>query len=231
MAAHVELVRQQNNEIKRLAEDRRHLVERLDVAELDLKSTGPVKVADPGAAALASYLSAIGLRVGQDRMADLFTLITVLALEVGSALAGVLVRSVGGPVQRSTLVTDHRSLNEETGSTLNATADHVQARSAVPSATKAEPQGTSDVQGVQSAFNHVQSVPTTLVVAAGASERLLNMLAERGGSAFGSQATFARALGVSTGTVHATLHSLRDLGRVTVEASRRGTKVALVTAH
>ena len=31
----------------------------------------------------------IGLHIGQDRVADLLTLIAVLALEVGSALAGV----------------------------------------------------------------------------------------------------------------------------------------------
>ena len=62
-------------------------------------------------------------------------------------------------------------------------------------------------------------------------ERLLHVLAERGGSAFGSQAMFARAMGVSASTANATLHRLSELRRVTVKTSRKGTLVTLATAH
>jgi hypothetical protein len=58
-------------------------------------ASGPaVVVADPGASALATYLSALGISVSSDLVAQWLNLVPVLALELGSALAGVLVTSV-----------------------------------------------------------------------------------------------------------------------------------------
>ena len=64
--------------------------------EATLSNTGQttVQVADPGSAALATYLSAIGLEVSVDRVAQWLALIPVLALEAGSSLAMVLVSSL-----------------------------------------------------------------------------------------------------------------------------------------
>jgi hypothetical protein len=49
--------------------------------------------ADPGAASLATYLGALGWKSEREAVSRWLTLVPVLALEIGSALAGVLVAS------------------------------------------------------------------------------------------------------------------------------------------
>jgi hypothetical protein len=66
----------------------------VQAADTTLARAGHAKPADPGVAALASYLAALGLSVQADRLGDWLVLIGVLALEVGSALAGLLARPV-----------------------------------------------------------------------------------------------------------------------------------------
>jgi hypothetical protein len=65
-----------------------------------LQSTGPVtpavREADPGSAALATYLASLGFDVPANGLTDWLVLIPVLALEVGAALSGVLVQSACG---------------------------------------------------------------------------------------------------------------------------------------
>jgi hypothetical protein len=74
--------------------------EKLEADLASLQSAGPVapavREADPGSAALATYLASLGFDVPVSRLTDWLVLIPVLALEVGAALAGVLVHSVGG---------------------------------------------------------------------------------------------------------------------------------------
>ena len=49
---------------------------------------------DPGASALATYLAALGFSIAPDLLSRWLALVPVLALEVGSALAGVLVQAL-----------------------------------------------------------------------------------------------------------------------------------------
>jgi hypothetical protein len=60
-------------------------------------AAAPVKVADPGATSLATYLAALGITVPVDVIATWLNLVPVLALELGSALAMVLVTAVSQP--------------------------------------------------------------------------------------------------------------------------------------
>ena len=55
---------------------------------------GMAKVADPGSASIQTYLSAIGVSVELDTLAKWLNLVPVLALELGSALAVVLVNAM-----------------------------------------------------------------------------------------------------------------------------------------
>lgn len=74
-----------------------------ELRELRTNETGsPVGSADPASQALATYLAALGFTVEQNAVAQWLVLIPVLALEVGSALALVLVRSFGGEPTAST---------------------------------------------------------------------------------------------------------------------------------
>jgi len=52
-----------------------------------LVSTGPAKVANSDAKALARYLGALGLEVGPDRLNDLLVLLAVLMIEAGGGLS------------------------------------------------------------------------------------------------------------------------------------------------
>lgn len=67
-------------------------------AELEAKLTKgrAVKAADPGSTALATYLAALGVVVPIEVISQWLNLVPVLALEIGSALAAVLVQAVGG---------------------------------------------------------------------------------------------------------------------------------------
>jgi hypothetical protein len=68
-------------------------------AELESKvGDGPkVKAADPGSTALATYLAALGIVVPIEIVGQWLNLVPVVGLEIGSALAAVLVQSVRGP--------------------------------------------------------------------------------------------------------------------------------------
>jgi hypothetical protein len=69
-----------------------------------------VAVADPGAASLAVYLSALGITVPVETVATWLNLVPVIALELGSALAGVLVASVSPRVTVTQAVSQPRAL-------------------------------------------------------------------------------------------------------------------------
>jgi hypothetical protein len=56
------------------------------------------KTADPGSAALVTYLAALGFLMPADVVAQWLNLVPVLALEIGSALAAVLVQALGSGV-------------------------------------------------------------------------------------------------------------------------------------
>jgi len=79
---------------------RREALER-DMQALGTQAPGVSITADPGAKALAVYLAALGLSVPADMLSEYLVLIAVLALEIGSALSVVLVKSVSTPVRRS----------------------------------------------------------------------------------------------------------------------------------
>ncbi|MEQ1719330.1 MAG: hypothetical protein ABL907_25635 [Hyphomicrobium sp.] len=69
----------------------------LQTAETAVAKAGHTKQLDPGPVALASFLAVFGVTVPADRLSDWMVLVGVLALEVGSALAGLLARPVQCP--------------------------------------------------------------------------------------------------------------------------------------
>lgn len=77
--------------------------------------------ADPAAAALVVYLTALGVAVAPERLTEWLALIPVLALEVGSALAGVLVQAVSPPAARRT---PERRSEAVTGEEVGHGVDH-----------------------------------------------------------------------------------------------------------
>ena len=90
--------------IERARADRRTELEAVLMAPLPViaatsnvhpqSSSKSVRDADPGASALATYLAAMGLVLPVKVLTDWLALVPVIALELGSALAGVFVQTV-----------------------------------------------------------------------------------------------------------------------------------------
>jgi hypothetical protein len=75
-------------------------------------ASGPVaKTADPGAAALATYLAIFGVKVEPGLVTELLILVGVLALELGSALSLVLVQAVSGSATEAQIPASQQTLN------------------------------------------------------------------------------------------------------------------------
>jgi hypothetical protein len=62
-----------------------------------LASTGPAKVANSDAKALARYVAAIGFEVTPDRLNDLLVLLAVFMIEAGGGLSLAVGMAVSGP--------------------------------------------------------------------------------------------------------------------------------------
>lgn len=170
-------------------------------------TTDEVTTADPGATALATYLLALGFSIPVNTLSEWLALIPVLALEIGSLFAGLLV----SPSPRAPLT------------------PRASKRSLTPSDELAEtpantPRETVFNEGVQC----VHSASERLSVSDDPSERLVDLLRKAGGEVFGGQRSFAKATGISPAHVNGLLHDLKAAGRVALDAGKNGTRVRLV---
>jgi hypothetical protein len=175
--------------------------EKLEAELATLRATphGTQVTADPASHAIATYLAALCIRVDPAVLSEWIVLVPVLALEVGSAFAGLLV----GGSPPNTLI---------------------RVRSTPTPEKPAKPEQILEPESVQST---VQTTPIRLAVSNVPAERLLELLMEKGGSLLTGQRVLAQALGMSTGGVNALLHSLADQGSVTLRIDKFGTQVAL----
>lgn len=154
---------------------------------------------DPAAHALAVYLALLGIKLEAAVLTEWLALIPVLALEVGSAFAGILARGVATNTPSPTRSTP----------------------TPIPAPFSEQIRAENDV------FKGVQDGPPVLTVPDAPAERLVQLLNDRGGEVLAGQRTLAKALGISAGGVNALLRELADAGRVVVEAGRGGTLVKL----
>ena len=113
------------------AQRRAELETTMRQAERDIAS-GPTTLAgDPGASALGTYLAALGVVVSTDVLSRWLALVPVLALEVGSALAGVLVQALSP--RRSLVAEISRPGDVNDGSEVRPVVHLVQADETGPS--------------------------------------------------------------------------------------------------
>lgn len=80
--------------------ERREAIETELAKPIDTKSASVGK-ADPGATALATYLAALSIKVDVPLLTEWLVLVPVLALEIGSALAGIVVQAVARRPEKS----------------------------------------------------------------------------------------------------------------------------------
>jgi uncharacterized membrane protein len=178
-----------------------------------------VKNADPGSAALATYLGTLGVNISATKLSDWLTLIPVLALEVGAALSLLLVQAVWGHASE------------------RPTAPHVYARSEHRTETRpGTPQSVPNpVEPAQSDDPNKPPKRTTKRAAKrtkrDAKKRLGNvvrLIHGKGGKVVASQQSMAKQLRCSKTRVNEMLRELEGAGVVKLKTSRQGTSVALV---
>lgn len=190
---------------KRREELRAELVALAAVRPMTINAT--TVDADPAASALATYLTFIGIAVPVNVLGEWLALIPVLALEVGSAFAGLLAM----PTSRTPSPTTPSKRSVDT----------IPDTSETPANTPCE-----DAFGqTAEAFNYASE---KLSVPDDPSERLLQLLRTSGGEVFGGQRSFAKAVSISPAHVNGLLHDLKAAGRVTIDVGKNGTRVKLV---
>ncbi len=166
-------------------------------------------VVDPAATALATYLAFLGIVAPVNILGEWLALIPVLALEVGSAFAGLLAMPTSRTLFRP--VPSKRSVAETGG----------------PSETPGKSASTAVFTDTVEAFS---TTAEKLSVSDDPSERLVDLLRSSGGTVFGGQRTFAKAISISPAAVNGLLHELKNAGRVVLDVGRNGTRVKLVAA-
>jgi hypothetical protein len=193
------------------AQRRVELEQKIEQATADLSKTGPAKVANADAVAIATYLQAIGLSIDADRVNKLLALLAVLVIECGGglALAVGMALSDGDPMAGQT---------QRAGGSLSASLTSPPAINAsLADAENARPGPANGLAG---------TLPSTQ--GSGARERLLGMLQSGQGVVRGCQAELGRALGVSRARVRQLLDDLAAAGAIKVRTSSTGTVVSLV---
>lgn len=202
------------------AAQRVEVATKIEVAETALSRAGTAKVADPSAAALATYLTALGLHVEQSSIGDWLTLVGVFALEVGSMFAVVLVRACRPNTAPNDAAGVSSAVPKEPVRNTAGNAETPAAIGVAPPETPAD-------------ATHVSSVPpdpARITIAVHPAERLVSLLRERGGEVFGSQRTIGLAIGISGAQLNRVLHDLAEAGRVIVSPGKSGTRVRLAEA-
>ena len=179
------------------AKRRAELEGKIERATNDLKATGPAKVANSDAKALARYLTAIGLDVTPDRLNDLLVLLAVLMIEAGGGLSLAVGMALTGPARGSTAAP--------------ASAGTGQPRT--------PPSDAPDTMSVRPEHPRPSSVLRPSDVA--------GWLRQHGGRAETSMRRLADALGRSRSGVHDELRRLVASGLITAASGPRGTMLVL----
>jgi hypothetical protein len=200
------------------AERRAELQDIVQQTTTDLATGATVKAADPGSHALATYLAALGINVKSSVLAEWLVLVPVFALELGSALAALLVQSVSnvgvqGRVQAGVQVAGKADVQPPVH--LPASVPQIPSKHRVPAPlnTPEHDDRNDDCAG-----------------GGGTRQNVVKLLASKQGRVQGSQRGLAALIGTSATRLNQVLRELAADGIVRLDTSRSGTSVALVAA-
>lgn len=194
-----------------IAAQRERLRQALAAAERDIATTPPTTKGDPAASALATYLAVFGLSVAVASISDWLALMPVLALEIGSALALVLVNG----------------MHVGTGASKHGTRGLKEAlrflRTGVPNVSKGVDEDATK-EPLESNTVAPADAPRNLPLKIA----LVAHLRDAGGSITTGQRALAKTLGASTTELHRTLHVLAATGVIALNAAPTGTQLRLI---
>jgi hypothetical protein len=203
------------------AHRRAELERRIETASAGLTTLRPAKVANSDAAALAGYLSAVGITADADTVNRWLVILAVLVIECcgGLALAVGIALSAGlshvpQAGQKASTSTEHSEPGHAGTRRMDTKKDaSTSARISRPAASALPVPGDVD---------------TSPLSVAGV--QFLAHLRERGGVLVAGQRAMADALGWSKSWTNVVLHELATAGVVRLATSRSGTMVALAAA-
>ena len=177
---------------------------------------------DPAASALAAYLAVLGIVVAPAMLSEWLVLVPVLALEIGSAFAVLLVQAVSGPTRAVQPISrpGEVPVNVVTGSAAGnrkheAAPTLVQAPTAKPVQQVVQPENTGAEDKVDHAREKVKSA-------------IVNQLKAHGGSLSSGERGLAKRLGANRSTMRRAINGLVMAGVVVAAATRNGTMLRLV---
>lgn len=196
------------------AAQRERLRQALAAAEHDMGTTPPTTQNDPAASALATYLAVFGLSVAVASLSDWLALMPVLALEMGSALALVLMNVSG----QDSLGTSGASVGTQRPQQVARFS-----RRGVPSSSEGVDEGST-----KEPLEGNTVAPTDVPRNAPLKLALVAHLREAGGTLRIGQRALAKALGASTTELHRTIHALAATGVIVLSAAPSGTELRLV---
>ena len=171
-----------------------------------------VRSADPAAAAISTYLAAAGIQLPADTLTAWLSLVPVLALEIGSALAGLLVASYA-PAART-----HRRTNTD-----NRRAPAIGATPAIWVASETP-------MPIRQGADAADHAPITLDQPICADQReILDRLKHvaTAGTIKASQRGLARLIGLPQSSLNEKLHALAAIGVIALSTSNAGTAITL----
>jgi DNA-binding Lrp family transcriptional regulator len=192
---------------------------------IEAPATAPaVGKADPGAASLASVLAMLGWSVQPGKLSDLLILLSVLSIEAGSALAGVLVQAVGAAG------TGHQPPQQ----TASQAALAVPEPSVRPSAQRQTP--SPDTQKTEKP-NGDGPKPGKRAKRKPSGKRakdrtrklsnVIRLVQREGGHVMASNRELAKRLGLSKSRTHEIVREAVAAGLLTAQADKGGTRLAL----
>jgi hypothetical protein len=206
---------------------RAELERKMETASAGLATLRPAKVVNSDAAALAGYLSAVGLDVEADRINRLLVLLAVLVIEMGGGLSLAVGLSLvqSAPKTTSTVELNHADEDQCTPRGPRAAPEPAQ-RLAVPGSLVV--QAASVEPRRRPARNGRKSRPrrTTKDHAAGA---IMDHLRDRR-VMDSSERALARTIGATRATTRRALHGLVAAGKVALDAGIRGSVVRLAAS-
>lgn len=161
------------------------------------------RVADPGSAAIALYLAAVGIAVKIDVVSQWLNLVPVLALELGSALSMVLVNSFVPPKREMVLADDNHGSWER---------------------NRKEPRNVNS----KGQLLLETEMRRQMRLRKEAATKILRELKNHNGSLNQSERDLADLIDADRNTTRRAMHDLGTAGMITHEPTKKGTKLVLL---
>jgi hypothetical protein len=228
-----------------IARDERHRSEQRDKAKATMEAaaiamaqTGPVRIANSDAVALAIYLQDLGIAIDAERVNKLLILVAVLMIECGSGLSLAVALSLSGKsdaeasVRPSGRKPDMRTGLEGTTGHRHQSASQGTSRPVPTPGRIGQPPDTRPLSA--SGVRHLpflvsdrtgRSPDTRPLSASGV--RFLAFLKESDGVVSGGQRALAAMFGLSKSRLNEVLHELAGCGVIRLVTGSKGTMVQL----